>query len=60
MEGPRCDSTEWVWGIFLNVGIANMAVEAPTAWAEPPALWSGGGFGDRNVMEPQPFEMTLR
>lgn len=61
-EGPRCDSTEWVWGIFLAVGIANrsMAVEALTAWAVPPAQCSGGGFGDRNVMEPRPVEMTLR
>lgn len=61
-EGPRCDSTEWVWGIFLAAGIANrsMAVEALTAWAVPPAQCSGGGFGDRNVLEPRPVEMTLR
>lgn len=61
-EGSRCDSTEWVWGICLAIEIANssMAVEALTAWAVPPARCSGGGFGDRNLMEPQPSKMMLR
>lgn len=56
MEGPRCDSTEWVWGIFLAVGISSssMAVEALTAWAVLPALCSGGGIWGQE----SDFEMT--
>lgn len=62
VEGPRCDSTEWVWGIFLAVGIANsiMAVEAPQRGLCLLPSVLEGGFGDRNLMEPQCFETTLK